>query len=152
MFVLYIFTLLIVVIIASFLGKELLKKFEYISDYVQSTNQLCQWNYVYNAKRGIGMRNIEITGVKPFSILIGFKLDSSNTMTKFDPFGFVNSYNSRSIIIRVYLGRGNCLFGFVSNQNMRDNPLSVKIYEDNSPEIADVLFKPHWWQRLGIFS
>ncbi|MFW0862419.1 MAG: hypothetical protein ACKKL6_02430 [Candidatus Komeilibacteria bacterium] len=131
----------------------MLNKFSFISDYAHSTNQLYLWDYTYSSERGVGMQNVIISAAKPFSVLVGFKWDASHKdMTRFDPFGFANSDESGTLIIRVYLGEGDCKFGFISNQNIQDNPLRADICEDNSPKAAAVIFKPHWWQRVGIFA
>lgn len=59
--------------IACFLGKEFLRKFRFMQEFVAASKQTV--TFQHDGKRTPGMHNIVLRGKAPFSVLVGFQLE-----------------------------------------------------------------------------
>lgn len=134
-----------------FLGYELLKKFTFMRDFVEGSNQMVIWDYSGN--RNPGMHNIVLRGSKPFCALVGFKLQIPLfKWSGYDYYGFVRSNEDGVAVIATYLGKGTCTFQFFANTNLQYNQITATSTEAEQQYQPDVRYPPHWYQRLGFYG
>jgi len=138
-------------LIAIFLGKELLKKFGFMRDFVNNSNQEVTWNYGGDDKPG--MYNIVLRGEKPFCALVGFTLKIPFLGYEgFDYYGFVQSDQNGVAVISTYLGKGECEFRFFLNTDLEVDPVAVSSSDDDQELNPDSTYPPHWWQQLSFYG
>ncbi|MFH1947500.1 MAG: hypothetical protein ABIJ23_05100 [Candidatus Magasanikbacteria bacterium] len=151
-----IWTLIVVVVITSsiaiFLGREMLKKFGYMHSFVQSSNQLITWSY--SGGRKSGMYNIVLRGPKNFSALVGFNLKIPVLgYSGYDYYGQVDSNQNGVAVISTYLGKGATEFQFLVSRDLEHCSIEVAsglfIDQELTP---DVVYPPHWYQKLGFYG
>lgn len=146
----YIITI-ILLIIAIFLGKELLKKFWFMQEFIRDSNQIITFEYEWNKKSW--MYNIVLRWEKPFSALIGFKLEIPILWYSwFDYYGFIKSDKNNTAILSTYLSKKPIQFKFMINSDLTNNNITVS--SDDKDEILkpNKIFPPHWYQRLGFYE
>ena len=141
---------------AFFLGSEMMKKFGFMREFILGApNQLVIHEYT-GSIQAPGMCNIRLTGSEPFSVLIGFELTLPFFGTGFDYFGRVASRMMQDdgqkqvhdLVVSLWLGKSSTKFMFLVNRDASDVVVSV----DTSHVDVDVVYPPHWWQRLGFYS
>ena len=84
--------IVVLALLVIFLGKEMLKKFGFMRDFVHNSNQLVSWSYQGGSQSG--MRNIVLRSDngRPFSALVGFGLNIPILgYSGFDYYGCVHS-------------------------------------------------------------
>lgn len=143
---------LIFLLLSIFLGKELLKKFKFMQKFVHNSNQLIEWKYPGNEIGKTGMRNIVLSGNKPFSVLVGFKLGIPLLKySGFDYYGFVKSDNNIAVF-STYLGQNPSVFQLLISTNLNENPITVSSTDDDQKLTPQATYKPHWFQRIGFYG
>lgn len=149
-----IFILILAIIffaIAVFLGKELLKKFVFMRDFIQSSNQMVAWKYL--GDRRSWMYNIVLRGKTPFCALVGFRLNILIfKYSGFDHYGFIKSNENNVAVISTYLSKSECEFQFLINTDIAINPIVATSSEEDQLIEADSKYPSHWWQRVGFFD
>ena len=134
-----------------FLGKEFLKKFSFMKNFVQSSNQMVVWKYSGDKKPG--MHNIVLRGKTPFCALIGFELGIPMLKySGFDYFGFVKSGKNNIAVLSTYLGKNHCEFQFFLNTDITNNPIKITSNEEDQLLHPNSKSKPHWYQRIGFYG
>ncbi|MFA6525175.1 MAG: hypothetical protein WCT33_02775 [Patescibacteria group bacterium] len=139
----------ILLIIAVFLGKEMLKKFGFMKNFVQNSNQIVVWKYTGDRKPG--MYNIVLHGKTSFCALVG--IDFNIPLIKysgFDHYAFLRSGENHTAVISTYLGKGAREFQFLVNTDTTVNPVTVTSSEEDQSLRPDSESKPHWYQRMGF--
>ncbi len=153
MLLLFIVLTIVFTPIAIFLGVEFLKKFAFMRDFVQSSNQLVTWNYQGLDDRKPGMRNIVLCGPKPFCALVGFRLDIPIVgYSGFDYYGFVRSDSRGVAVVSTWVGRGSCQFQFFVNTDLGVNPITATSSDDDQSLTPDATRPPHWYQKIGFYG
>ncbi len=143
----------IFLLVSIFLGKEFLKKFKFMQKFVQNSNQLIEWKYQGSNNGEKGMRNIVLRGNKPFSVLVGFKLGIPLLKySGFDYYGYVRSNDNNIAIFSTYMGQNPSIFQLLISTNLKDNPITVSSTDDDQQLSPQVLFKPHWFQKMGFYG
>ncbi|MBP6859150.1 MAG: hypothetical protein KBC69_00800 [Candidatus Magasanikbacteria bacterium] len=144
---------LVFVPLAIFLGREHLKKFGFMQDFVKRSDHLIVWRYEGSKEKG-RMANIVLRSSKPFCALVGFKLSIPLVgYSGFDYYGRVWSDDRGVAVISTYLGKGACDFQFLVNMDVRTNPVEVSSSEDDQVLRADEVYPPHWYQKwLGFYG
>ena len=138
-----------------FLVKEMLKKFGFMKQFVENSNMLVSWKYQHLdlGSQKPGMRNIVLRGQKPFSVLVGFRLDIPVLgHSGFDYYGFVSSNQDGVAVFSTYLGKGDCDFQFFVNTDLEENPITVTSTVADQDLVPYATYPPHWWQKLGFFG
>lgn len=132
-----------------FLAKEIFKKFSFMKQFIESSNQLVEWQYDGSFKPG--MQNIVIRGEKPFAVLIGFELKIFGSLG-FDYYGYVQSNEAGIAVISTYLGRTKTRFQFFVNCDLNQHQIHASSTDEDQALIPQAVYPPHWWQRLGFYS
>lgn len=150
-FILISVSAIIFFVIALFLGSEFLRKFGFMRNFVQCSNQMVEWKYSGNRKPG--MYNIVLRGKSPFCALIGFKLNIPILKySGFDYYGFVKSGEDNVAVISTYLGKGVCEFQFFVNTDISVNQITATSSEEDQLLQPHSKSTPHWYQRLGFYG
>lgn len=138
-------------IIAIFLGKEFLKKFGFMQNFIKNSDQMVVWKYIGDKKPG--MCNIVLRGKMPFCALIGFELGIPMLKySGFDYYGFVKSDKNSVAVISTYLGKNACEFQFFLNTNITNNPITITSDEKDQLLQPNSKSKPHYYQRIGFYG
>lgn len=147
--------------IVLFLGNEMKKKFRFMRGFVMNSRSLLEFNYKGAKEHGWnrGMRNVVIRAKMPFSVLVGFELTVPVLGSGFDYYGFVNAQRLQNSIndeyfavIATYLGNGPCLFQFFLNCDVITADARVSSTDDNQVLIPQVVYPPHFFQKLGFYA
>lgn len=140
---------LVFLITAVFLGTEMLKKFHFMRDFVNHSNQLVTWNYAGDRKPG--MYKIVLSGQKPFGALVGFRLEiPAIGFSGYDYYGFVRSDMGGLAVISTYLGKGKCEFRFLTTSDK--SQITVTSTEGDQELMPQEVYPPHWYQKLGFYG
>jgi hypothetical protein len=140
--------------LALFLGQEFLKKFGFMDEFIQDSNQMVVYRYpgLTNGEKP-GMRNIVLRGQKPFSALIGFNLNIPFiNYSGFDYYGKVKSGEYFIAVISTYVGKSPVAFKFLVNTDLSINRITASSTEVDQHFTPNVEYPPHWYQRLGFYS
>ncbi|OGH91785.1 MAG: hypothetical protein A2534_04645 [Candidatus Magasanikbacteria bacterium RIFOXYD2_FULL_39_9] len=139
--------------VAIFLGTEFLKKFRCMYVFTKNSDQMISWYHIGDGFRKKGMYNIVLRGQKPFTALVGFKLDIPVLgYSGYDYYGVVHSDSSGVAVISTYLGKGFCTFQFFVNTNMETNPIHATSSDEDQTLTPHVVYPPHWYQRVGFYG
>lgn len=148
---------IIIVSFAVFLAKELLQKFWLADQFLSRSSQVAIYEYPGAKKNGHapGMRNILLQGSRPFCALVGFEIRIPLLKyIGYDHYGFACSDENGVMVIRTYLGNKPVKFKFLADTDAKEHPLAI--FSTDKEQGLDVLksnvFKPHWWQRIGIYG
>ena len=133
--------------IALFLGKEMMKKFGFMNTFIENSGQLFEYRFPGQEKPDMG--NIVLVAKKPFTALVGFRLEVPLFGKGFDYYGVVKSGEDGTAVISTFLGKKPVCFQFFTNTD--NNPVTIYggDYDHYEP---DAVFPPHWYQRLGFYS
>lgn len=142
-----------------FLGRELLLKFRYFGQFAEGTKAEVIYHFPGAQKADIakGMRNIvlESQDGKPFRALIAFRFELPIVGEKgsIDPYGFVHSHDDGMAIISTYMGNGGAEFVFVViHPDGSAADVVATSTENDQLLVPDVVYPPHWFQTLSIWS
>jgi len=139
--------------VSLFLGKEMLKKFRFMWNFVKNSSQMVIWHHLGGKNFKPGMFNIVLRGEKPFAVLVGFHLTIPLLKYKgFDYYGFVQSDENGVAVISTYLGKGACEFQFFVNTDLTSNLVVVTSNDEDQRLSPNVFYPPHWYQRLGFYG
>lgn len=137
--------------ISFFLGREFLRKFSHMQDFIQHSNQIVAWKY--EGDRKPGMYNIVLRGEKQFCALVGFELNIPVLKySGFDYYGFAQSDENNVAVISTYLGKATREFQFFINMDINTNLIIATSSEDDQLLQPHLKFTPHWYQRFGFFA
>ncbi|MFA6272164.1 MAG: hypothetical protein WC693_03575 [Patescibacteria group bacterium] len=128
----------------------MLKKFSFVKNFVQHSNQAIVWKY--SGDRKPGMYNIVLRGSVPFCTLVSFDLNIPIIRySGFDCYAFVESSENHTAIVSTYLGKGAREFQFLVNTDTNINPIIITSSEEDQTLQPDSVSKPHWYQRVGLY-
>ncbi|MFA5124922.1 MAG: hypothetical protein WC473_03845 [Patescibacteria group bacterium] len=146
---------IILIIVVAFLGTELLKKFQFLfAYYIDNIESGHAKGFFYEgcpSDQKPGMRRIiiESKSKKKFTALIGMRFEMSrNSGCGFDPFGCVKSDQNGVAVFSTYLGKGEAQFMFLSTVD----DIAIRIARDSEDWQPTAIYKPHWFQKIGIFD
>jgi hypothetical protein len=142
-------------ILSGFLGKEFLKKFAFMRDFIKTSNQSLSW--YYQGDRKPGMYTIVLRAKKPFSALVGFRLDIPILgYSGFDYYGFVQARQQVDgqyvAVVSTYMAGGEVEFQFFVNSDLGVNPINVSSSDEDQSLTPGATFPPHLYQRIGFYS
>ncbi|MFZ2979258.1 MAG: hypothetical protein WA057_06345 [Candidatus Magasanikiibacteriota bacterium] len=146
---------LLVVLFAStswFLASEMMKKFNFFNQFAESSHHLVEFSY--GGQETPGMRNIVLRSEdgRPFTTLVGFYLEVPKIGAGFDYYGYVESGSDGVAVVSTYIGRDLVTFQFFVNRDVQIKPVKVSSTDADQKFNPNVVFPPHWWQRLGFYS
>jgi hypothetical protein len=122
---------------ATFLGTEMLKKFNFMRHFMHCPYErvsIVEWKY--SGDRKPGMYNIVIHTGSPLGVLLGFDLKFLKYVG-FDYYGFVESKHTGRVVISTYLGTGETTFRFLVKH--RDGEATVSVddfYRQHFPTLS----------------
>ena len=151
--------LLLILVIVFFIGiiflaKELIKKFRFMTEFIQEGEGYVQKiTYKWDGSSSTGMKEIELKSDLPFEVLIGFNLIVPLFPTMFDHFGFVQAKEKGDnigyhAIISTYMGKKPVEFILFVKSRDKTKIEVIKTFHCK----PDVVCKPHLYQRLGFYS
>lgn len=143
--------------LAWFFGTELLKKFNFMRQFIENTDHLVTYKWPgcfdIDIDRSPGMGNIVIRANQPFVALVGFRLSIPLIgYTGFDHFGFVASDQCGMAIFSTYLGRSPVDFQFLLSVDVSESEAKPRSSRDDQRLIPTATFPPHWYQRIGFYG
>ncbi len=150
---------LIFLVVAIFLGKEMVKKFRFMKGFIDTCpdHQRLVWNYPgsagVNMKPGMHTVVLRNASGKDFSVLLTFRLELPFGFHGVDQFGYLKSRGG-VIAFSTYLGKGAYNFIFMINSlELGCPPPQVgKFLDHEGVYTPQKRYSPHWWQRLGFWG
>jgi len=99
-----------------------------------------------------GMRKMVLRADRPFHVILGFRLKILS-YEGFDPFVSITSDERGLAVVELYLSKGAVEFIFIADQanlkiqtSISEEDQILKVPSKQKP------VKPHWWQRVGLYS
>jgi lipopolysaccharide biosynthesis glycosyltransferase len=117
--------------------------------FIWHSDQMVVWHY--DGKKKPWMYTVAIQWSQNFAVLIWLELKILY-YTGIDHYGFLKSDKDHNVVFSTYLWRLPVDFYFLSNTNLKDNPLQVICNQDTQTYKPSAIYKPHWRQRLGIYG
>jgi len=136
---------------AIFLVKELVKKFRTLENHVEHSERAVFFSWSGSKRTGFkrGMYDLVVspdTLSSPWGATV-YVEEPVGKGSGMDPFAYL-PYRTGRRVIRLWLGRSAVRIWFVPDGNARLMRIE-RVLVGEAGE-ADVVSKPHWWQRLGI--
>jgi len=141
-----------------FLAKELMKKFGFFNEFAADSPNFIKWVWCGAKNYGVkpGMRNVVLRSDHYFKVLIGFHLKVPFFGTGFDYYGFAEAKKAGSgiweMVMSTYCGNGSCEFKFFCDRKVGKKMVVLWCDSDVWWKKPDVVYQPHWWQRLGFWG
>ena len=151
MTIFFVLTTFVFFLFAYFFATELLKKFTFMKSFIENSGEKVVWKY--SGDKEPGMHNIVLQSNSPFCALVSFELNIPIIKyTGVDYYGYLQSDADNKVVFSTYLGRGSTDFIFLINNHTDENPVIVSSTNENQKEKPSVVFKPHWYQKLGFYG
>jgi len=140
--------------IALFLGKEMMKKFNYMQQFIAANpRKLVEFTWMGGKNVLPCMRNIRLTSDKPFRALVGFHLSVPFIGSGFDYYGYVESRKigecMYEAVVQTWMGKGKTQFQFVCTE---ENIKATCDFQDQLIKWVSAVYPPHPWQKFGFFA
>jgi len=153
--------LMIVSGFAVFFLVELFKKFGFMTKFINypcTNTKMVTWDYpgrpwLTNQGRKTGMHTVVMRSRngRPFAVLVGFMFPTPFIGPRFDHYGYAESDKNGVLIQSTYLGDSPAKFQYWTKADPLTE-IDVSCTFDDQSLTPHVVYKPHWWQRLGVFG
>lgn len=139
----------------TFLVMEFKKKFLFMQNFLANSPLKVTYQHRGNRFTRPSMKNIVLRSQagQPFVVLVGFTLRIPIIgFEGFDYYGQTVSNENGVAVISTFVGRGDVEFVFVVNRNNEDGDITASLELSDQFLTPQVIYPPHWWQKLGFFS